>query len=153
MAGMERHLHTRNLAIGKGQGLLMSPTQGQADIIGATLAPAISKHPRAFLYGWLPLSDAYRHPLCKQPNYIFSLVTAPCLLPLASSLLTAQRHPLCQLPLSDASGILFANDLTAFFPLQTAICLSASSLLGLNKKREGTSAMEALSLYAVIFMQ
>jgi hypothetical protein len=36
----------------------MSPTQGQADIIGATLAPAISKHPRAFLYGWLPLSDA-----------------------------------------------------------------------------------------------
>ena len=56
------------------------------------------------------------HPLCKQPNYIFSLVTAPCLLPLASSLLTAQRHPLCQLPLSDASGILFANDLTASFP-------------------------------------
>ena len=33
--------HTRNLAVGKGQGLLMSPTQGQADIIGATLAPAI----------------------------------------------------------------------------------------------------------------
>ena len=24
-----------------------------------TLAPAISKHPRAFLYGWLPLSNAY----------------------------------------------------------------------------------------------
>ena len=50
--------HTRNLAVGKGQGLLMSPTQGQADIIGATLAPAISKHLTAFLYGWLPLSDA-----------------------------------------------------------------------------------------------
>jgi len=27
--------HTRNLAVGKGQGLLMSPTQGQAVIIGA----------------------------------------------------------------------------------------------------------------------
>jgi len=71
--------------------------------------PAISKHLTAFLYGWLPLSDA--------------------------------------------AGILFANSLTASFPLQTAICLSASSLLGRNKKREGTSAMEALSLYAVIFMQ
>jgi len=36
----------------------MSPTQGQAVIIGTTLAPAISKHLKAFLYGWLPLSDA-----------------------------------------------------------------------------------------------
>ena len=57
MAG-KSGIPTRNLAVGKGPGLLMSPTQGQADIIGATLAPAISKHPRAFLYGWLPLSDA-----------------------------------------------------------------------------------------------
>ena len=40
------------------------------------------------LYGWLPLSDAYRHPLCKQPNCIFSLLTAPCMLPTTSSLLT-----------------------------------------------------------------
>ena len=64
--------HTRNLAVGKGQGLLMSPTQGQADIIGATLAPAISKHPRAFLYGWLPLSDAYRHPLCKRHPFLLT---------------------------------------------------------------------------------
>ena len=24
-----------------------------------SLSPAISKHPRAFLYGWLPLSNAY----------------------------------------------------------------------------------------------
>ena len=47
-----------------------------------------SKHPRAFLYGWLPLSDAYRHPLCKQPNGILSLLTAPCMLPTASFLLT-----------------------------------------------------------------
>ena len=64
--------HTRNLAVGKGQGLLMSPTQGQADIIGATLAPAISNHPRAFLYGWLPLSDAYRHPLCKRHPFLLT---------------------------------------------------------------------------------
>jgi hypothetical protein len=57
MAG-KSGIPTRNLAVGKGQGLLMSPTQGQADIIGATFAPAISKHLKAFLYGWLPLSDA-----------------------------------------------------------------------------------------------
>ena len=36
----------------------MSPTQGQAVIIGVTFAPAISKNLKAFLYGWLPLSDA-----------------------------------------------------------------------------------------------
>ena len=53
---------TETLLLGKGQGLLMSPTQGQAVFIGATFAPAISKHPRAFLYGWLPLSDTYRYP-------------------------------------------------------------------------------------------
>ena len=46
------------LPLGKGQGLLMSPTQGQAILLGATLAPAISKHLKAFVYGWLPLSDA-----------------------------------------------------------------------------------------------
>ena len=46
------------LPLGTGHTQLMSPTQGQAYIIGETLAPAISKHPRAFLYGWLPLSDA-----------------------------------------------------------------------------------------------
>ena len=33
MAG-ESDTHIQNLAIGKGQGLLMSPTQGQAVIIG-----------------------------------------------------------------------------------------------------------------------
>ena len=47
------------LPLGKGQGLLMSPTQGQADIIGGNLIPAISKNLKAFLYGWLPLSNAY----------------------------------------------------------------------------------------------
>ena len=26
--------------------------------MGVSLSPAISKHPRAFLYGWLPLSNA-----------------------------------------------------------------------------------------------
>ena len=61
---------TRNLAVGKGQGLLISPTQGQAYIIGATFTPAIyfpslartvtvgSRCLKARLYGWLPLSDA-----------------------------------------------------------------------------------------------
>ena len=42
---------------------------------------------------------------------------------------------LCPMPI----GILFANGIL--------------SLLGHNIKREGTSAMEALSLYAVFFMQ
>ena len=37
----------------------MSPTQGQAIFLGGYSFPAISKHPRAFLYGWLPLSNAY----------------------------------------------------------------------------------------------
>jgi len=58
------------LPLGKGQEQHMSPTQGQAYIKGATFAPAIyfpslartvtvgSKHLTAFLYGWLPLSDA-----------------------------------------------------------------------------------------------
>jgi hypothetical protein len=50
--------HIRNLKVGKGQGLLMSPTQGQAYIIGGNPIPAISKNLKAFLYGWLPLSDA-----------------------------------------------------------------------------------------------
>ena len=46
------------LPLGKGQEQHMSPTQGQADIKRATFAPVISKHLTAFLYGWLPLSDA-----------------------------------------------------------------------------------------------
>jgi hypothetical protein len=58
------------LPLGKGQEPLMSPTQGQADIIGGhfrsshllSLASRTvtvgSKHLTAFLYGWLPLSDA-----------------------------------------------------------------------------------------------
>ena len=51
--------HTQNLAIGKGHTQLMSPTQGQAYIIEATLAPAISQPLWGQLYGWLPLSNAY----------------------------------------------------------------------------------------------
>ena len=57
MAG-ESDTHIQNLAIGKGQGLLMSPTQGQAYIIGGNPIPAISRCLKARLYGWLPLSDA-----------------------------------------------------------------------------------------------
>jgi hypothetical protein len=53
----------------------MSPTQGQADIIWAILAPAISLCLKARLYGWLPLSDA---------SGIFSLLSILCLLSLAS---------------------------------------------------------------------
>jgi len=103
MAG-ESDTHIQNLAIGKGQGLLMSPTQGQAVIIGATFAPAISRCLKARLYGWLPLSDASGiliangptasslltvfvcflwHPLCKRPSGIF-FANCPYLLPLAS---------------------------------------------------------------------
>ena len=51
--------HPEPCLVGKGQGLLMSPTQGQADIIWATLAPAISQPLWGQLYGWLPLSNAY----------------------------------------------------------------------------------------------
>ena len=58
MAG-KRHHTPKTLPLGKGQEQHMSPTQGQADIKRATFAPAISKHPKAFLYGWLPLSDAF----------------------------------------------------------------------------------------------
>ena len=47
------------LPLGKGQGLLMSPTQGQADIIGGNPIPAISQPLWGQLYGWLPLSNAY----------------------------------------------------------------------------------------------
>ena len=58
MAGKDE-LHTQNLAIGKGHTQLMSPTQGQAILLWATLAPAISRCLKARLYGWLPLSNAY----------------------------------------------------------------------------------------------
>ena len=37
----------------------MSPTQGQADIIGSNSIPAISQPLWGQLYGWLPLSNAY----------------------------------------------------------------------------------------------
>ena len=46
------------LPLGKGHGLTMSPTQGQAILYGGYSFPAISKNLKAFLYGWLPLSDA-----------------------------------------------------------------------------------------------
>ena len=63
------------LLLGKGQGLLMSPTQGQDYIIGGNPIPAISKNLKAFLYGWLPLSDA--------SGILFAGYL--CLMPLASS--------------------------------------------------------------------
>ena len=47
-----------------------------------SLSPAISKNLKAFLYGWLPLSDA---------SGIF-FANCLCLLPLASSLLMALWH-------------------------------------------------------------
>ena len=70
------------LPLGKGQEQHMSPTQGQADIKRATFAPAISKNLKAFLYGWLPLSDAAG---------ILSLLTAPCILP--NGIFFAIVHP------------------------------------------------------------
>ena len=58
MAG-ESDTHTyKTLLLCKGQELIMSPTQGQAVVIVVTFDPAISKNLKAFLYGWLPLSDA-----------------------------------------------------------------------------------------------
>jgi len=63
------------LPLGKGHTQPMSPTQGQADIKRATLIPAISKNLKAFLYGWLPLSDA--------SGILFAGYL--CLMPLASS--------------------------------------------------------------------
>ena len=57
---LERAIPTPvTLPLGKGQGLLMSPTQGQADIIGNNSIPAISQPLWGQLYGWLPLSNAY----------------------------------------------------------------------------------------------
>ena len=59
MAG-ENDTHTyKTLLLCKGQELIMSPTQGQAVVIVVTFDPAISKNLKAFLYGWLPLSNAY----------------------------------------------------------------------------------------------
>jgi len=51
-------LQWKEMPLGKGQEQHMSPTQGQAYIIGATFAPAISQPQKGQLYGWLPLSDA-----------------------------------------------------------------------------------------------
>ena len=70
----------KTLPLGKGHTQNMSPTQGQADIIGGNPIPAISKHPRAFLYGWLPLSDAAGILIANGPS-ASSLQIAPCLLP------------------------------------------------------------------------
>ena len=59
--GKQHHI-PGTLPLGKGQVLPMSPTQGQAYIIGDNLIPAISQSPRGRLYGWLPLSNAYGIP-------------------------------------------------------------------------------------------
>jgi hypothetical protein len=75
MAG-KSDTQTETLPLGKGHTLLMSPTQGQADIIGATFAPAISQSPRGQLYGWLPLSDASGILIANGPM-AFSLLTTP----------------------------------------------------------------------------
>ena len=93
-------------------------------IIGGNPIPAISKNLKAFLYGWLPLSDAA------------GIIIANCL---------TASFP-CKPPLSDASGILFANGLTVSFPCKPPsayrhlLCWGEeknypySSLLGRNKK-------------------
>jgi hypothetical protein len=73
----------------------MSPTQGQADIKGATFAPAISRCLKARLYGWLPLSDASGILIANGPTASSLLTVFVCFL----------WHPHCKRP----SGILFAN--------------------------------------------
>jgi hypothetical protein len=75
--------------------------------------------------------------LCPMP---IGILFANGILSLLATPVRCLRHPLCKQP-------------NCILSLQTAFCLSASSLQGRNKKREGTSAMEALSLYAVFFLQ
>ena len=56
--------------------------------MGASLSPAISKHLKAFLYGWLPLSDAYgiifmlTAPIFNFSSLIFHLDAAGIIYPL-----------------------------------------------------------------------
>ena len=85
MAGKDES-HTKNLAIGKEHTQLMSPTQGQADIIGDNSIPAISQPLWGQLYGWLPLSNAY--------GIFFRCNKTHNLTPTAFSFLTIQPKPI-----------------------------------------------------------
>ena len=49
----------KTLPLGKGQGLTMSPTQGQAILLWATPYQPFRSPQEGQLYGWLPLSNAY----------------------------------------------------------------------------------------------
>ena len=52
----------KTLPLGKGHTQIAHVAYLKAGcILRGNLVPAISKHLKAFLYGWLPLSDAYRH--------------------------------------------------------------------------------------------
>ena len=55
---VKRHHTNTTLLLCKGQGQTMSPTQGQAKLLGGNPIPAISHPLKGELYGWLPLSDA-----------------------------------------------------------------------------------------------
>ena len=62
---------TQNLAVGKGQGLPMSPTVKAGSYFGGISVPAISQPLKGQLYGWLPLSNAYGILYCEtrlKPN-------------------------------------------------------------------------------------
>ena len=79
------------LPLGKGQEQHMSPTQGQAYIIGGNLRTSHFAVPKGTAV-WLATFVRCRwHPHCKRPIGIF-FANCLCLLPLASSLLTA---PIC----------------------------------------------------------
>ena len=121
------------LPLGKGQEPLMSPTQGQAILLGGISVPAISKHLKAFLYGWLPLSDASGIIIVNCPT-AFSLITVfVCFLwhPFLANrpLYAAQRHPLCWLPLSDADRHPFLANRSLYSAHRHLLCDCASTIL------------------------
>ena len=90
MAG-KSDTHTRNLAVGKGQGLTMSPTQGQANLLGAIPYQPFRNTQGRFCMAGYP---------CPMP---IGILFANGILSLLATFVRT-------------IGILFANDLTAFFP-------------------------------------
>ena len=77
----KRHPHQKPCRLGKGHTLLMSPTQGQAYIIGGHFLSSHFETPKGVSVWLATFVRCLWHPLCKQPNCIFSLLTVPCMLP------------------------------------------------------------------------
>ena len=99
------------LPLGKGHTQTMSPTQWQAILLGGISVPAISKHLKAFLYGWLPLSNAYGIFSLRPHNqsvYMSTLLPIPNLSTFPIAKYTAYQYFLLQ----------FIPNLSAFFSMQ-----------------------------------